>query len=144
MIESAKITIITPAFNEESNLIPLYERIRASMRCLEVDWDWLIVDDNSSDNTQVVIRELAKLDDRVRGIRLSRNFGSHHAIMCGFENTNADYYVVMAADLQDPPEEIATLLQITRENRPTWSGPCAKREKESASFRFFYPMHIII
>src|SRR5215471_15034235 len=75
-----------------------------------VTWEWIVIDDHSSDRTFAVIEEIAKADDRVVGMRLSRNFGSHIAIACGLDNARGACAVVMAADLQDPPETIPQLL----------------------------------
>ena len=62
------ISIVTPAFNERSNLPMLYERLTAVLR--QVDWEWIIVDDHSRDDTFAVIERLVALDSRIRGIRL--------------------------------------------------------------------------
>jgi glycosyltransferase involved in cell wall biosynthesis len=103
------ISIVTPAFNEAANLLALYERLVVVMREVGGDWEWVIVDDHSSDETFAVIEALALRDARVRGFRLSRNAGSHVAITCGLHQVDADAAVMMAADLQDPPETLASM-----------------------------------
>jgi len=116
------ISILTPAFNEADNLEALYERIARSMAASGEAWEWLIVDDHSSDETFAVIERLATRDPRIRGIRLARNSGSHVAIVCGLHHVDGDAAVMMAADLQDPPETVAVMLERWRRGaRVVWA-----------------------
>lgn len=105
------LSILTPAFNEASNLDALYARVVATTARLGVEWEWLIVDDHSRDDTFAVIERLARADGRVRGVRLARNSGSHVAITCGLHLVRGDAAVMMAADLQDPPETLGAMLE---------------------------------
>jgi polyisoprenyl-phosphate glycosyltransferase len=109
------ISIVTPAFNEAANLPVLYERLVAAMRDVGGDWEWIVVDDHSRDETFAVIEALALRDARVRGFRLSRNSGSHVAITCGLHQVDSDAAVMMAADLQDPPETLASMVARWRQ-----------------------------
>lgn len=104
------ISIVTPAFNEARNLPALYDRLVAAMREVGGDWEWVVVDDHSRDDTFTVVEALALRDARVRGFRLSRNSGSHVAITCGLHQVDGDVAVMMAADLQDPPETLASMV----------------------------------
>jgi glycosyltransferase involved in cell wall biosynthesis len=104
------LSILTPAFNEEANLDALYQRLARSMADIGGDWEWLVVDDHSRDGTFAGIQRLAALDPRVKGIRLARNAGSHVAITCGLHHVRGDAAVMMASDLQDPPELLPVLL----------------------------------
>jgi len=104
------ISIITPAFNEAANLKDLHARIVETMTKLGVTWEWIVVDDHSRDETFAVLRRLSANDSRVRGVRLARNSGSHVAIACGMHHASGDAVVMMAADLQDPPETIGAML----------------------------------
>lgn len=108
------ISLVTPAFNEAANLRPLHDRIVQAMSGVGAAWEWLIVDDHSRDETFAVIEDLAATDFRVRGIRLARNSGSHVAITCGLHHANGDAAVVLAADLQDPPETLTAMLDRWR------------------------------
>jgi|MDTC01.1.fsa_nt_gb dolichol-phosphate mannosyltransferase len=111
MISGKKLlSIITPAFNEEKNLSFLYERIKKVFNNLDDNYEWIVVDDHSSDSTYQVLENIARSDNRVRGVRLSRNYGSHKAIAAGLHLVTGDCAVVMAADLQDPPETIRRLI----------------------------------
>ena len=108
------ISIVTPAFNESTNLRALYHRLAATMGAQAIDWEWVIVDDHSRDDTFTVIQQLAATDARVRGLRLARNSGSHLAIMCALHHVSGDAAALLAADLQDPPEFIAQMLERWR------------------------------
>jgi polyisoprenyl-phosphate glycosyltransferase len=108
------ISIVTPAFNEGGNLQRLHARIVDTMGQLGVDWEWIVVDDHSRDETFAVIQRLSSTDPRVRGVRLARNSGSHVAIACGLRLTSGDAVVMMASDLQDPPETIGAMLERWR------------------------------
>jgi glycosyltransferase involved in cell wall biosynthesis len=110
-----RLSILTPAFNEAGNLPVLYERLVHAMTGEGVEWEWVIVDDHSRDATFAAIEGLATRDPRVRGIRLARNSGSHVAITCGLHEVDGDAAVMMAADLQDPPETIAAMLARWRQ-----------------------------
>ena len=108
------ISIVTPAFNEAANLENLYARIADTMGRMGESWEWVVVDDHSRDETFAVLRRLSAADGRVRGIRLARNSGSHVAIACGLRIATGDGVVMMAGDLQDPPETIAAMLDRWR------------------------------
>jgi polyisoprenyl-phosphate glycosyltransferase len=108
------ISILTPAFNESVNLEALHARLTQAMAQLGEDWEWLIVDDHSRDDTFAVVQRLALIDSHVRGIRFARNRGSHVAITCGLHHVRGDAAVMMASDLQDPPETLGALLQKWR------------------------------
>ena len=104
------LSIVTPAFREAGNLAALHARLVAALGTLPLAWEWIIVDDHSPDATFAVIEQLAANDSRVRGLRLSRNSGSHQAIACGLAHANGAVAAVLAADLQDPPELLPELL----------------------------------
>jgi len=106
------ISLITPAFNEGSNLPMLHERLTAVFR--QLDWEWIIVDDHSHDNTFEVIERLVAIDPRVRGIRLAYNSGSHLAFTCGLRHASGEVAALMVADLQDPPELLIQMLERWR------------------------------
>ena len=109
------LSIITPAFNEAANLDAMRARLTAALAASAVDdWEWLVVDDHSADTTFDVIRAMASAEPRVRGIRLSRNSGSHAAIACGLHHVQGDAAVMLAGDLQDPPELLQSLLDRWR------------------------------
>src|SRR5258706_952455 len=102
------LSILTPAFNEAANLPALYDRLVETMGSVGGDWEWVIVDDHSRDETFAVIEALALRDARVRGFRLARNSGSHVAITCGLHHVEGDAAVMMAADLPNPPGNLTS------------------------------------
>lgn len=129
--EPALLSIVSPAYREAENLPELYRRIRAVMDELAVEWEWVILDDHSPDDTFDVIRALAARDPRVRGLRLARNSGSHIALSCALNQARGDCAVALAADLQDPPETIPELLDLWREGTHVVWAARGKREGES-------------
>ena len=127
------ISLVTPAFNEAENLSVLYERLCATMDSLEVDWEWVVVDDHSQDTTFAVITRLGERDPRVRGLRFARNFGAHIALTCGLHHAKGDCVVALAADLQDPPEVIPGLLDQWKAGvKVVWAAR-RRREGEKAT-----------
>ncbi len=108
------LSIVTPAFNEAPNLEALYTQLVRFFERTGGDWEWIVVDDHSGDDTFGVIERLSLLDGRVRGFRLARNSGSHVAITCGLHHAQGDAAVMMAADLQDPPETIDAMIAAWR------------------------------
>lgn len=105
------ISIVTPAYNEEKNLPDFHQQLIKMADEHKIDWEWLIIDDHSEDDTYQVIQRLQKSDPRIKGLRFSRNFGSHTAISCGLDHASGECVVVMAADLQDPPGAIPFVLE---------------------------------
>src|SRR5262249_35550287 len=103
------LSAVSPAYNEERTLPILYERLCMVFASIDTDWEWIVVDDHSSDRTFATIAEIANRDSRVRSVRFARNFGSHTAITCGLHHSRGDCAVIMAADLQDPPELLPEL-----------------------------------
>ena len=127
------LSVITAAFNEEQNLPVLYEALRAALDGAGVEWEWLVIDDHSRDRTFEIVGELSARDPRVRGFRFSRNSGSHLAFTCGMEHCAGRAAVIIAADLQDPPETIPELLEKWREGAQVVWAVRAKREGETAT-----------
>jgi len=104
-----QLALITPVFNEMENLDRYADEVRSTlMSHADLDVVVLFVDDGSTDGSWQAITGITKDDPRFRGIRLSRNFGSHVAIGAGFDHLedDVDAAVVLAADLQDPPATV--------------------------------------
>jgi dolichol-phosphate mannosyltransferase len=129
----ALLTVVTPAYNEAKNLPLLYERLVAVLDPLGLEWEWVVVDDHSSDETFGVLSELARADPRVRAVRLARNSGSHTAIAFGLHSARGSSAVLMAADLQDPPEVLPQLLAKWREGFQVVWAVRNRREGEKAT-----------
>ena len=104
------LSIVTPAHDEAANLPELYRRLEAALTSLGGAWEWIVVDDASTDGTSAVLRALASTHPAVRPLRQPRRAGSHAAILAGCRAACGDAAVVLVADLQDPPEMIPSLL----------------------------------
>ncbi len=131
------ISIITPAYNEAQNLPALFERLRGTLDHMDMDWEWVVVDDHSADGSFVALTELAGRDPRVRAFRFARNSGSHTAIACGLREAAGDCAVVMAADLQDPPETLPELVQRWRGGaQVVWAARAARPGEKASTLAF--------
>ena len=149
MNDRVLVSVITPAWNEAANLPAMYTRLQAVADAEGFDWEWIVVDDHSTDQTFEVVRSLAARDARVQGVRLARNSGSHVAIACGLDEARGDAAVVLAADLQDPPETLPTLLERWRAGaRVVWAARRSGRASNTSNpvfARVYYAMmrHVI-
>jgi polyisoprenyl-phosphate glycosyltransferase len=104
------LSVVVPVFRCTPCLGPLHVRLSATLdELLDGDFELVLVDDRGGDGAWEAIAELSRADARVRGIRLSRNFGQHAAITAGLDAARGDWAVVMDCDLQDPPEDIPRL-----------------------------------
>ncbi|HXD19202.1 MAG TPA: glycosyltransferase family 2 protein [Vicinamibacterales bacterium] len=110
MTDAPALSLVTPALNEADNLPVFYARASAAADATGLAWEWIVIDDHSHDRTFDVISELSRRDARVRGLRFARRSGSHIAIACGIDQARGDAAVVLAADLQDPPETLGALV----------------------------------
>jgi len=112
MNRKPNVLILTPVYNESAGLASYEEAVRATLLArTDCDVRVLFVEDGSTDDSWSRIRALAARDDRFRGIRLSRNYGSHIAISAGFANIgDADAVATLAADLQDPPATVSQFI----------------------------------
>lgn len=109
------ISIVCPVYGSPGILEELCERLHHSLGCLTKNYEIILVFDCSPDEGWRFICRECKKDGRVKGIRLSRNFGQHYAITAGLEHATGEWVVVMDCDLQDQPEEITRLYQKAQE-----------------------------
>lgn len=106
MEEKLRMTIVVPCFNEQESIRLFHdevERTFSSGPLSELDHNILFVNDGSSDDTLLIIKQLARNSDNIEYVSLSRNFGKEAAIFAGLENSTGDFVALMDADLQDPP-----------------------------------------
>lgn len=107
--QSPKISVVIPIYLNEPFIEELSSRITKTLRKITNDFEIIMVDDHSPDNSWAVIKDHAKKDIRIKGIRFSRNFGQHKAVTAGIDKCQGEWVVVMDGDLQDRPEEIERL-----------------------------------
>lgn len=107
-----KVSLVIPIYYNEDNLVPLYEDIRKKfIDVIDYDYEIVMVNDGSKDNSYSVMKQLAQKDNHIKIISLSRNFGSHAAVLCGISNCTGDCAVIKAADLQEPTELILEMVE---------------------------------
>ncbi len=116
------LSVVVPVYNEEDNLVPLYERTRAALEPLGVTWELILVDDGSRDGSPVRLEELCLRDPRVRAVLLRKNFGQTAAMAAGFDHARGEAVVTMDADLQNDPNDIGRMLERFREGYDVVSG----------------------
>ncbi len=117
-----KFSVGIPIYNEEENLVELYQRLTAVLERLNIEekrstdnHEIILVDDGSIDHSWQIIKRLHRKDHRVKAIRFSRNFGHHIALTAGLDNVKGSVIILMDGDLQDPPEEIPKLYEKFKE-----------------------------
>lgn len=103
------ISIVSPVYRAEKILPILVSEINLVMERIGEDYEIILVDDRSPDNSWEVMKVLSNQNPKIKSIRLSRNFGQHSAIFAGLTRTKGDWVVVMDCDMQDQPKEIAKL-----------------------------------
>ena len=107
-----KVSIIIPVYFNEDNLWPLYEDIRQKfIDRIDFAYELVFVTDGSLDGSSSVLREISLKDKNVKTISLSRNFGSHAAMLCGLEKCTGDCAIIKAADLQEPTELLLEMIE---------------------------------
>ena len=105
------ISIIVPAYNEEQSVPLFYEELNKVMKLNDLDYELILVNDGSTDNTLQVIKNLSNFHSNVFYISFSRNFGKEAAMLAGFKNSHGDYIAIMDADLQDPPSLLPEMIR---------------------------------
>jgi glycosyltransferase involved in cell wall biosynthesis len=110
--ENAKlVSIILPCFNEEGNIVEIYEKIKTQIDTIGYNFELIFIDDGSTDQTLHTIKSLTRADNRVKCISFSRNFGHQAALKAGFDFCHGDCAITMDADLQHPPSLLAEMIE---------------------------------
>jgi glycosyltransferase involved in cell wall biosynthesis len=115
MNNNPKISIVSPIYKAENFLDKLVFEIEKAIEILGVDYEIILVDDRSKDNSWEKMKALSSNNSNIKSIRLSRNFGQHPAIMAGLSQAKGEWIVVMDCDLQDQPKEIVKLYHKVQE-----------------------------
>ena len=110
-----KISIISPVYFAEKILSQLVKEVKKTFTELPYDYELVLVDDGSGDQSWEVIEDLVKEHSFVRGIKLSRNFGQHYALTAGIKSATGDVNIIIDCDLQDPPSNIPFLIDAYKE-----------------------------
>lgn len=110
-----KLSIVSPVYKAENIVKTLVERIEKSVKSITSDYEIILVEDCGPDNSWGEIEQIAQKNNKVIGLKLSKNFGQHFAITAGLDYTKGDWVVVMDCDLQDVPEEIPHLYEKAKE-----------------------------
>ena len=105
------LSIVIPVYMTENIIDELVKRISQEVTIITENYEIILVDDGSPDSSWKKIMENCNSDDRVNGVRLSRNYGQHNALLCGIRQAKYDLIVTLDDDLQNPPEEIPKLLE---------------------------------
>ncbi|MCU0704086.1 MAG: glycosyltransferase family 2 protein [Fimbriiglobus sp.] len=129
------LSVVVPLFNEEESLAELHRRLTAALAVVE--YELVFVNDGSTDRTRPMLETLARTDERVRPLHLTRNFGHQSAVTAGLEHARGDCVAVLDGDLQDPPEVLPALLERWREGFDVVYAVRTKR-KEGWVKRFGY------
>lgn len=132
-----KVSIVIPVYYNEDNLKPLYEDLKKKfIDEIEYEYEIVMVNDGSLDRSYQVMKELAAQDKNIKIVSLSRNFGSHAAILCGLEKCTGDCAVVKAADLQEPTELLIEMVESCKKGNNVVLAVRQDRE-ESLGTKFF-------
>jgi len=135
------ISIVSPVYRAEKILPILVSEINLVMERIGEDYEIILVDDRSPDNSWEVMKVLSGQNPKIKSIRLSRNFGQHSAIFAGLTKTKGDCVVVMDCDMQDQPKEIAKLYKKALEGYDIVLGQRENRKDKflkKLSSKLFY------
>lgn len=139
-----QISIVVPVYNEGSHIRTSMEQVKAVCNAAAIQYELVLVDDGSRDNSWDEICSMAKKDKNITAVRLSRNFGKEAALCAGLDVAGGDAVLVMDADLQHPPERIPQMVQLWKEGAEVVEGVKVSRGTEKRSYRIcaklFYGM----
>jgi dolichol-phosphate mannosyltransferase len=138
-----EISIVIPVFNQGKVLCALHQRLTSMLSVIPLAYEMIFVDDGCSPPTQAILQDIISRDHCVLCIELKRNYGQSNAIAAGLQYAQADFVVVMDADLQDKPEDIRSLFsRITSESadlvlasRPSSNGSLCRRLASMSFYR---------
>lgn len=140
------ISLIIPCYNEEAVLPNFWGRIQSALSAIsDCQFEFIFINDGSSDGTQEMLSAYAKNDVRVRVVEFSRNFGKEAALSAGIDCALGDAVIPIDADLQDPPELMVDMVRLWREGAQVVAARRKERSTDSFAKRFtaemFYRVH---
>ena len=129
-----ELSVVIPVYNEEAGLAKLYARLYPALDALGIAYEIVFVNDGSRDNTAAILSDQFRLrPDVTRVVLFNGNYGQHMAILAGFQATCGEIVVTLDADLQNPPEEIGTLVAKMREGYDYVGS--IRRKRQDAAWR---------
>ena len=135
-----KISVVVPCYNEQESILLFYEEINKVSEEMEQEFEFIFVNDGSSDHTLDCMKALSEKDARVKYVSFSRNFGKEAAIHAGFSKAEGDYIVMMDADLQDPPSLLPEMLLYMEQGYDSVATRRVTRKGEPPIRSFFARM----
>ena len=139
-----KLSIVSPVYFGETLIVELVKRIKENIKTITDNYEIILIEDGSPDNSWDIIQSICKKDNKIKGIKLSRNFGQHYAITAGLEVSLGELVIVMDCDLQDRPEEISKLVEkanlgfdIVFARRELRQDSFLKRQSSKLFYRLF-------
>ena len=138
----SRLSVVLPAYNEEQMLAKTCRTLKKILDLAEINYELVIVDDGSTDQTWKIIEETAEKDRNVTGVHFSRNFGKEAAVYAGLAQATGDVVAVMDCDLQHPPETLIPMYHLWEQGWEVIEGVKKSRGTESLlhkeSAGFFY------
>lgn len=122
------LSIVIPAYNEESNVEALYKEIVSALAPLKKKYEIIFVDDGSRDKTFAILEKISKKDSNLKIIKFRRNYGQSAAMLAGFKNAEGNIVITLDADLQNDPRDIPKLLKKMQEGYDLVCGWRASRK----------------
>ncbi len=136
-----ELSFVIPCYNESRVLPLLHQRLVASMARVNLSWEVIFVDDGSQDDTYPQLAAMHAMDSRFKVLSFSRNFGHQTAVFAGLSRATGDFVAVLDADLQDPPEFVATCVEKLKEGYDVVYAVRRKRKEnffKRAAYAGFY------
>jgi dolichol-phosphate mannosyltransferase len=124
-----ELSVVMPVFNEQANLLVLYERLSSVLKQTGLSYEIIFVDDGSRDGSLELMRDLATDDPHVLVVELARNFGHQVAISAGLDHARGNGVIIMDSDLQDPPEVLPQFIAAWREGHDVVYAIRAQRKE---------------
>ena len=112
LYDNCQLSVVIPVYRSQESLRELYQRLVGTLTGMGASFEILFVEDCGGDNSWSVIQELAAADERVRGIKLSKNFGQHAATICGFSYSQGEWVATLDDDLEQAPESLPDLYNL--------------------------------
>ncbi len=138
------ITLIFPTYNEVENIKLLISEVEREIRKTKKRFELLFIDDASSDGSFELLKSISRKNPHIKVIHFARNFGSHAAITCGLTYAKGEAAIVLASDLQDPPEIIGKLISVWKSGAHIVWGVRRAREGEKRRTKFFSRVYYLL